>query len=678
MIGVDAPEERRGPVIDIFRAKVIKNPDAQLLAMQNEEGVVLTDLIRPGDIVKLDAEGFTITSAPGFHMGHIGFNIRPNRDYLTPPYKCNPAAAPFMSDVNFRHALFHLYNQEEIVASIYGYIVLPIQSLVPPAQGGWVNPDVPLHPYNPGDKTGTTVYNPATGENEDACSILRYGGYTYDAGEDNWRNSGGTLVPTITLWTPTYETAPTSADHGARFVATCNTYGVTSIEHVPRDFAPYMDDVDIGDFDMYMVFWSLGRFPDHLETMCHSDHDVAVVPHDYNLPGCHDPDLDAAVRTIITSLDHSEKLAAAYEAQRILYDEDYPNAAFSYMQLYSRIYFNGFNPDLRGIVNSPGYGSANGWTYMNIHWAPGTERLEGGETIVEWIWGEEPELLNPCSATTVYAWDIIDKTLDGMIAVNPYTHEDMPWMATDWDVDVWPDAGGSGVDWMNLTFYLRDDIYWQDGNQYTAEDAEFSLEFLRDNEIPRYMGMWMWLHDVEVLDTYTFRAIMTTTSQFLLYDVAGTAALLPPQVWAPWDGQPLVNIMQYDPSTDTSATGMGPWFGTGSGYASTHLFGTGPFVFEFYNPSLMYSDLHQFKGYFLTTAEIQDMKTEMFHKIGDVNRDGYIDVFDLSTLGVSYGCFSWMPCYNVNADLNLDGVCDGRDLALITWHWGEQKEYPEA
>jgi len=35
-----------------------------------------------------------------------------------------------------------------------------------------------------------------------------------------------------------------------------------------------------------------------------------------------------------------------------------------------------------------------------------------------------------------------------------------------------------------------------------------------------------------------------------------------------------------------------------------------------------------------------------------------------------------MPGYNPDADLNSDGVCDGRDLAQITWHWGEQKEYP--
>jgi peptide/nickel transport system substrate-binding protein len=462
----------------------VKNPDAQLIAMQTEEGVVLTDLIRTGDIEKLDTDGFTITSSPGFHMGHIGYNLRDNRDYLTPPYQCNPAAAEALSDVWFRKALFHLYNQEEIVASIYGYTVTPVQSLVPPAQGGWVNPEVEK-----------PAYSRALAE-----AVLTAHGYTYDAGLGNWRMPSGDPVPAITLWTPTMEAAPTSAEHGARFVTELNDFGLTSIIHQPREFGPYMEDVSYGDFDMHMVFWSLGRFPDHLEVMCHSDHDVAIHPGDYNKPGCNDPDLDAAVRTIITSLDHEEKLAAAYLAQEILYNENYPNAAFSYMQLYSRILFDGYNPDLRGIVNSPGYCSNNGWTYFNIHWAPGTERYEGDETIIEWLGGGEPELLNPCSAGTGSAWLVINPTLDGLMAVNPYTHEDLPWMATNWDVKTWPDAGGPGVDWMNATFYLDPAVFWQDGYPFTADDAAFSWNFLKTWEVPRYLGMTMWLEDVEVLD----------------------------------------------------------------------------------------------------------------------------------------------------------------------------------
>jgi peptide/nickel transport system substrate-binding protein len=409
--------------------------------------------------------------------------------------------------------------------------------------------------------------------------------------------------------------------------------------------------------------------------MCHSDHDVEFIPGDYNFPGCNDPDLDTAVRTIITSLDHEAKMEACYLAQDILYNETYPGAAFSYMQLYSRIYFDAFNPDLRGIVNSPGYGTNNGWTHSNIRWAPGTERTEGGNTIVEWLWGEEPELLNPCSGSTVYCWDIIDKTLDGLIAVNPYTHEDMPWMATDWEAVEMPGAGPEGEDYMNMTFWLNDTVEWQDGYAFTAEDAAFSWNFLKDWEIPRYTGSSMWLDHTEVLDDYVVSAILNTTSQFLLYDFAGTAALLPPQIWdRTWTS--LEDIMQFDPTQDY-ADALSPDYTAGDHPPPTGLFGTGPFVFEYYDPIGLVADLSANDlYYFKSTNEIYEQKVEMFHEIGDVNSDGYIDVFDLSALGVAYGKREGWPGYNPDADLNSDGICDGRDLALITWHWGEQREYP--
>jgi ABC-type transport system substrate-binding protein len=409
--------------------------------------------------------------------------------------------------------------------------------------------------------------------------------------------------------------------------------------------------------------------------MCHSDHDVAINPADYNKPGCNDPDLDAAVRTIITSLNHAEKLAAAHEAQRILYSDDYPGAAYSYMQLYSRIYFNAFHPDLQGIVNSPGYGSNNGWTWSNIRWQPGTERYHEtytDKTVIDWCWGEEPELLNPCSASTVYAWDIISTTLDGPMAVNPYTHEDMPWQATDWDVDEWPDAGGPGVDWMNVTFYLNTSVTWQDGHAFTADDAVFNWLFLRDWLVPRYLGITMWIEDAEAINPSTARATLNTTSQFLVYDLAGSMALLPPQIWdRAWTS--LQQIMQYDP---TVSYDLAPGYTAGPTPPDTSLFGTGPFIFDHYSAGTLSGELWQNPNYFMKTNEIFNLKVEMFHRVGDVNRDGYIDVFDLASLGAAYGQRIGWPGYNPDADVNSDGICDGRDLALITWHWGEQREYP--
>jgi peptide/nickel transport system substrate-binding protein len=693
---VEPKYTRAGPAMDVYRTPVIRHPDAALIAMQTGTGEVSTDLIRTGDIEKLDTDGHTITFTPGFHMGHIGYNIRE----LAKMQERRPELTYWpLNDVGFRTALFHCYDQDSIVASIYGYTVTPVQSLVPPALGGWENTLVPKYAYNPGDP-----FTSPSGE-ASSCGYLKAAGYTFvdadSSGDvtsaDYWECPNNDPVPKIVLWTPTYETAPTSAEHGARFVADLAEIGLAAsgdngdsgFYHEPAEFADYMDKVDEALFDAYMVFWSLGRFPDHLYDMCHSSQDVYYYPKRYNKPGIRDDEIDALVEIIKTSLNHAEKLQAAWDVQELLYDstKDY---AMAYMQLYSRIYFNGFNMDLRGIVNMPGYGSNNGWTESGLYWAEGLERYcgsddpntaydEEGKTLLKWIWGEYPERLNPCYASTVYAWDILENTMDGLIGVNPYTLSDVPAMAESWYIN--ETATG-----MNVTFVLRKDMFWQDGQCYNAHDAKFNWLFLRDNEIPRFTSTWEFIEDVIILDDYKVRVIVSTTSQFLLYDLAGSAAVLPPQVWTVWDGKPLADILAYDPSTDTDATGMGSWFGTDFG-PSNRLFGTGPWVFDYYDNVGGVAQMHQFAGYFDVTSDVTDLKMELFYACGDVNRDGLVWADDRGQMGVRFGCMAanyiapGIPpvddaCYDANVDINGDGIIDMGDISLANYFYGDQREYP--
>lgn len=803
---------RRGPKIDKIRFKVIKSPDATLIAMQTCVVDIAPDLIRTGDVEKFDRDGFTITSTPGFHMGHVGINIRVDQSYKVAA-GTNPTIGPILSDVNFRHALLHAYNQEEIVASIYKYIVTPVRSLVPPALGGWVNPEIPSHPYSPGDPsldsnelvtvTGeyvghadgikrvfaldhgsiwagsalvyfgivpvpvgwtiegshlifvapppfcTDIYidyqyfvnrfpnektscgilreggylwlgcewlapfdldgdgqpgtlpgsNPATGFQPTDCTQREHGHYTKD--QIITANDLDDVIPPISLWTPTYEVAPTSAEHGARFVADCNAICIP-IVHYPREFSPYLEDVfGAGDFDMYMVFWGLTRFADHLYDMCHSSQDCQLYTWRYNGPGIHDPDLDAAVETVKFSLDHDAKLEAAYDAQYMLYDVHAEKSAFSYLQLYSRILFNAFKPGIKGIVNEPGYGSDNLWTFLNMYWEEGhpNERIEdfdpGPEedlkSVIIYCLGEEPERMNPCYAHTVYAWEIMGTaTAEGLIDINPYTLADEKGLADDWLIEDYTgltagsDPGIPIVDGMRITFYLNDTVVWQDGLPYTAEDAAFNWLFMRDNQIPRYTAGWEHIASVEVTVSGqggTVRVYLDITSQFLIYDLAGMAAVLPPPVWERWDGEDLNLILGYDPSVNTTKPATaGPWFGDGvQGHPTTQLYGTGPFVFEFYDQTGMYGEVHQFIDYWKYTVELSAAKTEMFHKIGDVDRDGEIGIFDLSRQGVAFGAIQGLdPEYDPDADLNSDGIIDMRDIALTSFYYGDYKEYPES
>jgi len=648
-----------GNIVDALRLKVWYEEweDAftrRVNAMQNCTIDALTDLTRPADIDELDSKCFTITSTSQYHICHFGFNIRPDQTY-----RGRPELGPFLSDVDFRHALIHLYNQEEIVASIYGYAATPIRSLVPPAQGGWHNPAVPAHPYNP----------------DTAIAILESAGYYYDSGIDNWRNATGYPVPEIRIFSPTYATAPTSAEHVERFVDDCNAIGLTTIIDEPTEFSTYVDLVfNDADFDAYMMCWSLDRFPTHLYDMCHSSQSA---PAGDNAPGIDDPDLDDLVETVMYSLDHEAKVAACHEVQSRLYNESY-SYAFAYINMHSRVSFNAFKPGLRGIVNSPGFGSDNMWTFLNMHWEPGHphERIESGNSTVIWCLDDEPEKLNPLYASTVYAWEILDRIYDPLVAIDPYNHEDLTWLATDWEMV-------ETLSGMNITFWLNSTAQWQDGNDYTAEDARFNWLFLKDNAIPRYTPAWEHIADVEVLTSGAggaVRVILDAASQFLIYELANTAALLPPPVWAPLDGKPLNEILGYDPSSNTTTpTGAGPRFGTQ--WCPTQLYGTGPFVFQFYDPVGMCADMIANRYYFKTTEEIQNQKVEMFWACGDVNRDGIVDQIDQDRYLAAYGSTpedpNWDPDCDISGPVGIpDGHINHWDGTIIAFFMGTRREYP--
>lgn len=679
--------EQRGPDTDVLRGTVIKSPDAQLLAMQTELADVSVDQIRTSDIDKLVGDGFTMTDDPGFHMGYMAYNIRSDQSYRRDdlPHDFWPLA-----DVNFRHALVHGYDQLSIMPSIYGYTVTPVRSLVPPSQSYWYNPDAPEHPFNLGDPYDPDIL---TNNPHSSVGILLQAGYTFVPGaagtaDDYWKDPNGDALPKMLIWTPLESVAPTSWSHGQEFVKDLATIGLRAtsangqhgMDAEGADFNWYLEQVfDYSNFDGYMVFWGLGRVPDQAFVLCHSDFDTIIVPGAYNAPGINDPTVDDLLEIMMFTLppppgQFDARRKACFDFQDWIYtvNASTTNSALAYMLMYSRTYFNAFDQDLTGIIKSPGYGSDNSWTWLNIHWLPGKEQYDPGTTttVIEYIVGEDPDSFNPCYASTVYEWFYIGATMDGLMAVNPYNHADMPWLATDWEL---VETGNPAAP-MDITYTLNETVEWQDGWEYNASCAEFNLNFIKDWQVPRYAGMWKYLDSVTVHNATCFTVSATETNWVLLYDFAGDAALLPPQIWdRTWANQQ--EVLDYDP---TEAYNVAPGYTAGDNPTPTNLFGTGPWIFQFYDATNAYGDLYANRAgtYFKSTEEVVNQLKEMFHGVGDVDRDGDIDIFDQYAISSIYGYFWYEPQYNPNADINSDKVIDIRDIVWTGAYLGWKGEYP--
>ncbi len=656
--------ERRGSRVDKLRFVAIPSANTRLAAIRAGQ-IDVMEGIRPSTIEGLASEGFTVLSSPGFHLGFVGFNLH----------------RPILDDVHFRHALVHGYNQEAIVASIYRYTVTTVQSLVPPAQGGWMAPDIPKHPFNHGDE------NAAPGT-ESVFGILKGAGYTYHGtgyGDLTayWTDPDGDQLPEMTLYTPTFEVAPTAAEHGARIVAEWNRCGLNNILHEPLDYGTYTHLVfDLYDFDMFMIFWRVGRFPTHLYEWLHT----STVPCHPNVLGIADPYIDHLTELVMYSLNHAEQVWAAHEIQRYLASPNRTPWAFPWMSLHSRVYFEIYYPQLTGMVNSHGFGSLNYWTLMTAGWnTPDGNHPTRGDNSFTYCISSEPESFNPARIPSAYEQHVFDGVFDELVQMNPYTHDDLPWIATGWEPEELIDepvildsenrhlnrpAGSTlNIDYgMKATFTMRDDVYWHDGNPFTAYDCEFALEFVRNNQIPRFLEACEHMVDVQVANSTTFSVYADRRSQYFLYDWSRLACMFPPQVWAWLDGAPLETLLAYDPTSNTTDTG--PW------PTPTCLIGTGPFIFDHYDPVNMTGEEHRNGNYFVTTEEIEDLLVDLFHKCGDIDRNGWVWAEDKYRWGQAFLTHPGDAAYDPYTDLNGDGDIDFADGSIISANWGDKRKYP--
>ena len=130
--------------------------------------------------------------------------------------------------------------------------------------------------------------------------------------------------------------------------------------------------------------------------------------------------------------------------------------------------------------------------------SPGTTvvRTRGG-TYVEGVAGSPWVINPPFSQFNDLDRDLCALIFEGLTAIDE-RNEVVPWLAERWEVS---------EDGLTYTFYLRDDVHWQDGEPFTADDVVFTIGILQNSDFSGWASLSeLWrLVDVVQLDTYTVR-----------------------------------------------------------------------------------------------------------------------------------------------------------------------------
>ncbi len=510
-----SPRKITGPKVRELYMVIIRDPDAQVLAAEKGDIDILGDIIRPVDVDRLSRNpDLDLSLAQAFHGFFLGFNLR---------------RSPWDIE-ELRKAAWLAIPREKIVRDLFSGYAAPLSTFLPPASP-YIEKDIPFSGFDP----------------EKARDILKNAGWKWD--------DEGILIPPgsekplekMKLLSPTAQVAPTTAELASRSVESLNDIGIP-LELDPMDFATMISRLNEHDFDTYVLAWSMTRDPDSLFAFYHSSMNIKG---GYNIPGINDPELDKALERLRWAPDEITAREASSLSQKLL-DEKLPA-----IPIYSRYSIASVNRKWKNLIKSRVSTADNTWSLLSM------EPVAGEMVPLHWCLSDEPRSLNPFSAGSAYDWQVMGTIYDGLLAVDPFTLEDIPWLAEEWKIETVTRSDGEKT---RLYFRLRKDVVWQDGKPFTSEDVKATILFLKDNMIPRYLDNVRDVLEIATPDNYTIEITMKGVSYWYLHNIGGLP-ILPEHIirnvkdWQNWQPSKLENPVDK---------------------TMTQLVGTGPFIFREY------------------------------------------------------------------------------------------------
>ena len=270
---------------------------------------------------------------------------------------------------------------------------------------------------------------------------------------------------------------------------------------------------------------------------------------------------------------------------------------------YGRDYYDLFKPGHDHWVNAAGYGAGA----YNLPYTKGSIRVTGTDTggSMKWQSAGDVVTLNPIKVRWVYEVEITNCIIEGMITRDNTTGAEVPWIGLKMEENAWtsPEPGGD-IPGTRIRFYIRNDVYWQDGLHVNATDIKWDLDYIAHvcpdigTPFPEYVTLWSFYKKSEIISPYIIDIYVNTTGHWKTLDFAGAILTFPKIIWEPLQ-------------TYAAATGFKPWstdYETWTGREPTGgidpltcLIGTGPYYMVSWNEADL-AQLNKNPNYWLKKA----------------------------------------------------------------------------
>ena len=155
---------------------------------------------------------------------------------------------------------------------------------------------------------------------------------------------------------------------------------------------------------------------------------------------------------------------------------------------------------------------------------PAQTRKMGGVLRIALL--DDVKTLNPIWAMSVWDWYVLGVIYEGLTATDPKTLEPIPWIAEKWVM----------LEPTHWVWYIRDDVYWHDGEKLDAYDVWFTYKFYRDGAatagFARYITYAKFVKDMWVEPPNKVHVeLYEPYAPFVRY--LSAAPLLPEHIWGP-------------------------------------------------------------------------------------------------------------------------------------------------
>ncbi|MCS7286219.1 MAG: ABC transporter substrate-binding protein [Anaerolineae bacterium] len=303
-----------GPFVSSVIYTLYGTQDAAVLALRNGEvHFVLNPLgLHRGLRAQIEEDpNLAVIENPTNGFRYMGFNCR----------------RPPMNDKAFRQAVAVLIDKEFVSKTVLQGVAFPMYTLVPPGNRAWYTDDVPKFGLK---EDGT----PMTREERinKAIEILEAAGYKWEGNkkpawdpENREVIPGGRLimpdgkpVPEMELLAPSAGYDPLRATFAIWIEKWLTEFGIPVKANLTGFNIIVTKVFDEQDFDMWMLGWSLGIFPDFLRDFFHSERSGLG---DFNAGGYSNPEFDKLADEIKVCDTYESCKKIADQIQKILAEE---------------------------------------------------------------------------------------------------------------------------------------------------------------------------------------------------------------------------------------------------------------------------------------------------------------------------------------------------------------------